>query len=88
MYFPTWCFVCCFRRLIQQQLNCYILPLGIKQQLGDCLKQAWGRKKHSPRGIWPGVPDRLRHPLYLLATGQESQVLHLLQTNVTTSNRF
>lgn len=74
VYFPTWCFVCCFKRLIQQQRNCSanILALVFWAAAGK-LPEAGLGQKCSPRGIWPGVPDRHRHPVYLWATGQESK---------------
>lgn len=74
IYFPTWCFVCCFKKLIQQQLNCLenISALVFWAAAGKLPGAGLGQK-HSPRGIWPGVPDGPRHPVYLWATGPESK---------------
>lgn len=57
VHFPTWCFVCCFKRLIQQQRNCSanILALVFWAAAGK-LPEAGLGQKCSPRRIWPRVP--------------------------------
>lgn len=88
IYFPTWCFVCCFKKLIQQQLNCLVnISALVFWAAAGKLPGAGLGQKHSPRGIWPGVPDGPRHPVYLWATGPESKSRTYFR-HVTTSDRF